>query len=279
MYVQAIFNAQGLFQHVGGWLAKTEQADKFPIHQMLFHASCVYLAMNKLESLKRQCEAQFDEYKNRLGETHDRIAFFSPQFLEMLIELTPCFSTLQLAQNDVFPAVQKRLKLKCQIAKDMYKVVSNIDCYNLPPEVVARTKSYWETSGKRVKPYRDIEQHHYSLATHAFMQTRPDRRLVILLPDDPSKKGRKHATYAQEIDALDFLYTSFHEFHSYVDDIARILGCQPKPLEANIWHGAGDKPPAKDAVWGLVIPGTKNGTPFILRTTADGQVMAEWLEP
>ena len=84
MYVQALFNQRGLFQHVGGWLAKSGQDDKFPIQQMLFHASCVYLAMNKLESLKRQCEAQFDEYQGRLSETHDRIAFFSPQFLEML---------------------------------------------------------------------------------------------------------------------------------------------------------------------------------------------------
>ena len=278
MYVQAIFNAQGLFQHVGGWLAKTEQADKFPIHQMLFHASCVYLAMNKLESLKRQCEAQFDEYKNRLGETHDRIAFFSPQFLEMLIELSPCFAALRLAQNDVLRAVERALPLKSSIPSSMHDAVKSIHTYGLPTEIVDRTMQYWEGSGKNLKHYRDIDQHYYSLADHAFMQTKPERKLVVLLPDDPAKKGRKNATYGEGIDALDFLYRSFHEFHSYADDLARFMGYEPKPLEASVWHGAGDKFERKDGVIGLIIPGTKDGTPFILRTTANGPVIAEWLD-
>lgn len=278
MYVQAVFNAEPLFQHVGGWLAETEQADKFPIHQMLFHASCVYLAMNKLESLKRQCEAQFDEYKNRLGETHDRIAFFSPQFLEMLIELSPCFAALRLAQNDVLRAVERALPLKSSIPSSMHDAVKSIHTYGLPTEIVDRTMQYWEGSGKNLKHYRDIDQHYYSLADHAFMQTKPERKLVVLLPDDPAKKGRKNATYGEGIDALDFLYRSFHEFHSYADDLARFMGYEPKPLEASVWHGAGDKFERKDAVIGLVIPGTKEGIPFILRTTARGPVIAEWLD-
>ena len=278
MYVQALFNQRGLFQHVGGWLAKTKQDDKFPIQQMLFHASCVYLAMNKLESLKRQCEDQFDEYRNRLGETHDRIAFFSPQFLEMLIELSPCFAALRLAQNDVLRAVERALPLKSSIPSSMHDAIKSIHKYGLPTEIVDRTMQYWEGSGKNLKHYRDIDQHYYSLADHAFMQTKPERKLVVLLPDDPAKKGRKNATYGEGIDALDFLYRSFHEFHSYADDLARFMGYEPKPLEASVWHGAGDKFERKDAVIGLVIPGTKEGIPFILRTTARGPVIAEWLD-
>jgi len=278
MYVQALFNQRGMFQHVGGWLAKSGQADKFPIQQMLFHASCVYLAMNKLESLKRQCEDQFDEYRNRLGETHDRIAFFSPQFLEMLIELSPCFAALRLAQNDVLRAVERALPLKSSIPSSMHDAIKSIHKYGLPTEIVDRTMQYWEGSGKNLKHYRDIDQHYYSLADHAFMQTKPERKLVVLLPDDPAKKGRKNATYTEEIDALDFLYRSFHEFHSYADDLARFMGYEPKPLEASVWHGAGDKFERKDGVIGLIIPGTKDGTPFILRTTANGPVIAEWLD-
>lgn len=278
MYVQALFNQRGLFQHVGGWLAKTKQDDKFPIQQMLFHASCVYLAMNKLESLKRQCEDQFDEYRSRLGETHDRIAFFSPQFLEMLIELSPCFAALRLAQNDVLRAVERALPLKSSIPSSMHDAIKSIHKYGLPTEIVDRTMQYWEGSGKNLKHYRDIDQHYYSLADHAFMQTKPERKLVVLLPDDPAKKGRKNATYTEEIDALEFLYRSFHEFHSYADDLARFMGYEPKPLEASVWHGAGDKFERKDGVIGLIIPGTKDGTPFILRTTANGPVIAEWLD-
>ena len=245
---------------------------------MLFHASCVYLAMNKLESLKRQCEAQFDEYQGRLSETHDRIAFFSPQFLEMLIELSPCFAALRLAQNDVLRAVERALPLKSSIPSSMHDAVKSIHTYGLPTEIVDRTMQYWEGSGKNLKHYRDIDQHYYSLADHAFMQTKPERKLVVLLPDDPAKKGRKNATYGEGIDALDFLYRSFHEFHSYADDLARFMGYEPKPLEASVWHGAGDKFERKDAVIGLVIPGTKEGIPFILRTTARGPVIAEWLD-
>ena len=56
------------------------------------------------------------------------------------------------------------------------------------------------------------------------------------------------------------------------------MGYEPKPLEASVWHGAGDKFERKDGVIGLIIPGTKDGTPFILRTTANGPVIAEWLD-
>ena len=282
MYVQAAFNAQGLFQYVGGWIEQTREETKRPIQEMLFHASSAFVHMTKAKKLKAQCEAQFDEclerFRDRIGDTHARIAFFSPALLEMLIELSPCFAALRLAQNDVLRAVERALPLKSSIPSSMHDAVKSIHTYGLPTEIVDRTMQYWEGSGKNLKHYRDIDQHYYSLADHAFMQTKPERKLVVLLPDDPAKKGRKNATYGEGIDALDFLYRSFHEFHSYADDLARFMGYEPKPLEASVWHGAGDKFERKDGVIGLIIPGTKDGTPFILRTTARGPVIAEWLD-
>lgn len=282
MYVQAVFNARRLFQFVGGWITQSTQDEKRPIQEMLFHASSAFVHMTKANALKARCEKQFDEhldrYRDRIGDTHIRLVFFSPQFLEMLIELSPCFAALRLAQNDVLRAVERALPLKSSIPSSMHDAVKNIHTYGLPAEIVDRTMQYWEGSGKNLKHYRDIDQHYYSLADHAFMQTKPERKLVVLLPDDPAKKGRKNATYGEGIDALDFLYRSFHEFHSYADDLARFMGYEPKPLEASVWHGAGDKFERKDAVIGLVIPGTKEGIPFILRTTARGPVIAEWLD-
>jgi hypothetical protein len=280
MYVQAVFNAQGLFQHVGGWLKQTKQDDKKPIQELLFHASCAFLAISRIEFLKKRCEEQFDEYRHRLGETHDRIAFFSPAFLEALVELSPAFVALRLAQNDLLPAVGKALKLKCEIATSMNDACKKkkIKSYGLPEMIVERTLAYWHNHGKKLKDYRDIDQHQYSLADHAFMQIQPERKLVVLLPDEPTKKERKDATYNQEINALEFLKESFKQLHQYVDDVARLMGYQPVPLEASLWHGAGDVPPAIDAVWGLVIPGTLTGKPFVLKTTAMGEVKGEWLD-
>lgn len=278
MYVQAVFNAQGLFQHVGGWLKQTKQDDKKPIQELLFNASCAFLAISRIEILKKRCEEQFDEYRDRLGDTHDRIAFFSPAFLEMLVELTPAFAGLRLAQNDVLPALGKALKLKCEIAVSMNDACKKLEYYGLPSEIVERTLDYWNNHGKKLKGYRDIDQHHYSLVDHAYMQTKPERRLVVLLPDDPAKKGQKEATYYSEIDALQFLQESFQQLHQYVDDVARLMGYQPTPLEANVWHGAGAEFEPKDAVFGLVIQATAEHKPFVLKTTAKGELKGDWLD-
>ena len=281
MYVQAVFNAQGLFQHVGGWIAQSTQDKKRPIQEMLFHASSAFVHMTKGKKLKAECEAQFDEhldrYRDRIGDTHDRIAFFSPALLEMLIELSPCFAALRLAQNDVLRAVASALSLKKSIPGSMHDALNSIQTYGLPTDIVDRTMQYWEDNGGKLKDYRDIDQHYYPLVDHAFMQTRPERKLVVLLPDDPTMRKRKEASYKKEIDAVSFLAACFHEFHRYADELARLMGYEERALEASIWHGLDDQREPRDGVIGLIIPGNK-ATPFLLRTTARGPLLSEWLD-
>lgn len=96
--------------------------------------------------------------------------------------------------------------------------------FNISSKIFYLIRRYWTKSGKSVRTYRDIDQHHFALVTHSFLKVKPDYKLETLLPDNPEAKRIEEFTYKKKIDALQFLEESFFALHDFIEELASEFG-------------------------------------------------------
>lgn len=70
-------------------------------------------------------------------------------------------------------------------------------------------ESFW----KKVKAYRDIDQHHFVLTSNVYLELEPEEKVLVMFPDNPEVKKVEKLIYKKEYDAIAFLENSFIEIH------------------------------------------------------------------
>lgn len=236
-YLASAFNSAELFQHFGGWLKRnTDQGtNDTDISQFLFRATSAYINIINMYKLEQECLKQYHMQKSTLEfVAAQRMTFWSPTLVELMGEMSPFFSSLRIMQNSILRMAAKERKSNHAIPKSMKDVMKNLDKYDLGEDISDIAKQYWDSSGKLVRAYRNLDQHYYAMIHHTFLQTYPEECVLIFLPDDPLKQGKDDAAFKKEIDAIKYIRSAFSEFHNFADNIASTLGFEPLKLSHEV---------------------------------------------
>jgi hypothetical protein len=120
-------------------------------------------------------------------------------------------------------------------------------------ELWNRIEQYWNETGKLVRDYRHLDNYLYSLTTHSYIEVYPNKKLIILLPDNPEIENSKKFTYEQQIDAIPFLEVIFQNFHDFVEDVSAFFGYEPTYILQGWSFVEYQNLPAKTGTVALVI--------------------------
>jgi len=203
MHLTRIFNEYGLFRHMSGWKNKYSEDGNTNVHlikEFLFRASSAYLSINRMNVLSINCVNQYKRQKFRLKLNNERILFWSPTVIEILSEISPFLSTLRILQNDFFKLAARECNPNVGVPKSLNDAMKKgLTTYGFSDKLAKLFINYWDETGKQIKNYRDMDQHYYSMIKHSYIQTYPDEKLLIFLPDNPDNKSTTSVTFKKEL--------------------------------------------------------------------------------
>ncbi len=255
MYYYRDFNENNLFQYFNGWFENTlkqfhEQNEGIKIEDMdlltkgyrkiskmfeaiLIHANYIILNLKAINILENKILNQFNQIKNKMDLREDRIIIYSPTVIELLGKISSILISLSFIQNRIPRLLGKQIKKHTPNSLNTF-IKKNSSKYEVSNKYYYILKRYWTKVGKRIKLYRDVEQHHFILTKNVYLQIKPEIKLIIMFPDNPEVKKPEELTYNKEYDAIQFLNKSFELLHLCIEEMARELGHSPLPLASQI---------------------------------------------
>jgi hypothetical protein len=270
MYYAELLTGKGLFTHFGGWLKECRQDEKAALDEFLFRATSAILALEEMHFHERCCLQNFAQHKPALTLKRTRLVLWSPQLFQLFHHFSAFLSSMRFLQNMLLRLVGRRLQLRTSIPKSLRDAVPKIHSYGLPATVCDLVEDYWKQNGERLKDYRDLDQHHFTLCKHVFLQWSPTERVIVLLPDNPSVTGNSKLTFNQEIDALRYFVDAFNVFHQCAERIAISLGFRAAALSEELdTSGLGTLDEGIRQTLGLWVENSRTGTAIEFGQTED----------
>lgn len=177
MYLPDLLNSYGLFQHTSNLNAKQEFADDLAL--LLSRATSAVVCINRMDFLQKQCFAEFDLFDDQITDFDDRIVYYSESLVELQNQISPLLSALRMMQ-DILNQLIRRKYPELNLPRSISDSIKGIDKYDLPIEIKDLLNNYWKYYGKRIRDLRILDQHYSSIVDQIFLQTKPDRRIVLL---------------------------------------------------------------------------------------------------
>lgn len=241
MYFPELLNSEGLFQKMYAWKRNSSSEG---ISALLYRASSCIIYMRRIAELNQQCVLEFELFENQLELGVTNVVFHSTSLLALLNEISPFLSSLRIMQDMLLPLIGK--KVGKSMPSSLNDGMNKIHKLKLPQEIKDILLRYWQHGGSRIRDYRVIDQHHANLVNHTFFQISPQKKVLVLFPDNPETKSPKLFTYAGSINGIDFLRTAFEMLHAVYDGIAQAFGFENLRIESEIGMSQlGDLLPAR----------------------------------
>jgi len=248
MYYYRDFNEQNLFQHFNGWYygtlikfhkeregTKIEDIDsvtkdyikiKKDFETILMHANYIILNLKQMYASELEIINQFKQIKDKMLLHERRIVVYSPSIIELLGKISGIFSSISFIQNRIPRLIGKELKISTPDSFNRL-IKNNSQKYKVSSKFFRIVRRYWTKTGKRIKLYRDVEQHHFIITTNIYLTTTPEFRLLVMFPDNPEIKKPEELTYIKEYDAFTYIKESFNNLHECLEELARGFGYKP----------------------------------------------------
>jgi len=195
----------------------------------LNRAYFAYETLNRMVLLNQACILQFNNIKCELSLKTNSIVFESQLVREHICQIMPVLNTIFILQDKVMPIFANVLNIKDKMPMKFSAYISSNNKFlsKFPVEIQNEVEDYWNQNGKKIRKYRNLNQHEYDLLNLTYLQIEPEEKLLVLLPDNPYEKV-ENFTYHNSIDAFEFLKKSYMIFHNFVEEISKILGFKPK---------------------------------------------------
>jgi hypothetical protein len=142
-------------------------------------------------------------------EDRDRMAFRVDAFLD----------AARRTQNGTIHYFARAYGLSLPDSLDKLVVHASGTKSPLPPYLTQLVTSYWSESGKRLKDYRDVAQHHGLVASEgrAFFRPNGDPAIFLMLPSNPEAKNPQKFRYERPaVHALPYCWKAFFELMRFV---------------------------------------------------------------
>jgi len=235
MYLASDFNEAGLFSRAASWIdaEPIDPSGRPRTMSLLLHrASAAFLYLRRMEILSLACKERFERVKQRLALGTTRISFWSPELAEMLSDLSPFFSAMVILQNSLIMAIGAQAGRTGTLPNSLHDLIKKSTHYSwLDNRVLRVLIDYWEQAGKRLRDYRDVDQHFHILTQHSFLDLTVEPRVRVILPDNPESKSPRIFTFAKGIDALEYCPAEFRRLHETVETVAEVFGYTPSKLQ------------------------------------------------
>jgi len=250
MYSPLDFNRYDLFQKFNGWFesAREQFVEKYngvkysediskewikfdqSFDMVLIHANFIIINIRQMKLLEKKLIREYEKFKDKTFVTENRLIYWSPTLVSFLSNISPILSSIIFIQDKMMQLVSKKLKIS--LPSNMRRFISKGNKeFGIPSKVFYIIIRYWTKSGKSVRSYRNIDQHHFALITHSSLKIKPEYKLEILLPDNPEVKKIEEFTYYKEIDALQFLEANFFTLHDFIEELASEFGFKEKSFQ------------------------------------------------
>ncbi len=250
MYSPNDFNRNDLFQKFNGWFESEREdfVNKYEgtiynediskewkkleqsFDMVLIHADFIIINIQQMKFLEKKIIKEYEKFKNRTDITGNRLIYWSPTLISFLSNISPILSSLIFIQDKILQLVSKKLNIS--LPSSMRRLIKRGNKeYGIPSKIFYIIRRYWTKSGKKVRNYRDIDQHHFALITHSSLIIKPDYKLEILLPDNPEVKRIEEFSYNKATDALKFLEENFFALHDFIDELASEFGFKDTPFQ------------------------------------------------
>jgi hypothetical protein len=231
MYLPNLLNTYGLFQHTSGLNSESEFADDLAL--LLSRATSAVVCINRIDFLQKQCFAEFDLFDDQITDFDDRIVFYSESLVELQNQISPLLSALRMMQDILNQLIRRKFPI-LTLPRSISDTIKGIDKYELPEEIKTLLTSYWSNCGSRLRDLRILDQHYSSIVDNILLQTKPDRRIVLLFPDNSEEKSSAKWIFKDKIDGISELRIGFDETHQLIEDIFQFLGYTPSALTDSV---------------------------------------------
>lgn len=220
MFDSSLFNEYHLFQKFCGLYQKLSHEGP-DIDDFLYCANSAILRILAMRRYNFDCIREFRDREQCLTVINtSAINFFSSTLVHLLNEIPAFFSEMKKLQDRFLNIISIELKLKSCPPSSLHRAINRtLEKFNIPEEICSLIYNYWSETGKMVKDYRDIDQHWHQIVSKSWLQLKPERKIVVLLPD-----SKHQFTYKKGINAIEFMETSFKSFHEMTENVSELLG-------------------------------------------------------
>jgi|GEM_PF-1734772 len=235
LYLPQILNQHGLFQKLNG--LKKQDPRLGDLKEAIFnHGTDAIIRMEKIRRLNDLVIKEFTLFADQMKLSDESLIVFSSQSMGALLgEISPLLSTLRILQNRVLALVSlwEGLPLPASVSNFCKKA----EKYDVSEKVKNSILAYWETSGKHVKFYRDVDQHDFNrseLSSRYFMKLKPHMIAYAELPDYQKRMKKSEFSYEEQVNAFEFLDDACFELHSLIEELAEEYGAKAQPHGASV---------------------------------------------
>lgn len=250
MYSPLDFNRYDLFQKFNGWFesAREQFVEKYngvkysediskewikfdqSFDMVLIHANFIIINIRQMKLLEKKLIREYEKFKDKTNVVENQLIYWSPTLVSFLSNISPILSSIIFIQDKMMQLVSKKLSIT--LPSNMRRIISKGNKeYGILSKIFFIIRRYWTKSGKLVRSYWNIDQHHFALITHSSLMIKPKYKLEILLPDNPEVKKLEEFSYCKEIDALHFLETNFFRLHDFIEELASEFGFNEKAFQ------------------------------------------------
>lgn len=273
MYLPSLIDRVGLFKGLGGWPTSVDGQRPSLLNQALFRATAILVQLQLIHDGEGFCRAQFERVREQLDLKGDRIGFWSPSIVGILTALSSGFASVRALQ-DCLPRLTGQTLGVGGVPQSMndFKRLRRSD---LPSRHVDLFHQYWINGGERMKHYRDLDVHHWSIVEHCYLHLVEPPRVLVLLPDDPEILRRADQTFSKHVDGISVLQHAVRELDALVTELCEELGGTPRrpPLTITL-EQFGDLRKGVSQTIAVVVNDQEGNSGVILGHTSDRQVSA-----
>lgn len=230
MYLADLLNSRGFFQRTSTWMQVDGLSDD--VSFLLSRGTSAVVSILRIEQAQSNCVREFELFDDQLTDLEERIVFNSRSLIELQNEISPMLSCLRILQDSIVVLLGKTLKTSLPSSID--DTIKKINKLKLPDEIKTLLLNYWSSGGSKIRDYRILDQHFTSIVDYVFLQLKPEKKILLLFPDNPHEKSKKNFKYDQEICGISTLRKGFNDLHEMIESAAKYFGYEPSRLKTSI---------------------------------------------
>jgi len=130
------------------------------------------------------------------------------------------------SQNSLLHYISKAMHISVPSSLSDLMKKTNKEGNTLPDDISAVLSDYWRISGKQLKAYRDLSEHHALVASDCRLYKVDTNSLLLYmaLPNNPEEKSAKRLKYEEPIvHAIPYVINNFRDLCRMVNQIMEIL--------------------------------------------------------
>ncbi len=165
----------------------------------IIHRACFLLEIiQEIEKINSSIVTHFQYFKSKVQVKNNWIVFTSPSVRQYIWQIALFLNTMYLLQDRVLPLFGLALKLKGKLPNTFPNFIyrnrkmENEFLKEFPESIQTEVINYWNNNGRKLRKYRNIDQHVFDFMKRSFFFVKPKERIVVYLPDNPNAKPKNY---------------------------------------------------------------------------------------